>query len=122
MYGQTGSGKTYTMSSVYERAAADLFGLLGGELAATRATLAAHRSREAELEARLAAAAEQLRAADGVAGSAESARVAAESAHAQELAAVLAQVRLVLFFGVFPWSIAVQLPALVSQPSQHTVR
>lgn len=32
MYGQTGSGKTYTMSSVYERAAADLFGMLGGEL------------------------------------------------------------------------------------------
>eukprot|EP01043_Picozoa_sp_COSAG02_P029979 COSAG02_NODE_1892_length_10483_cov_5.538424_4_plen_995_part_00 len=33
MYGQTGSGKTYTMSSVYERAAADLFGMLAGELA-----------------------------------------------------------------------------------------
>jgi hypothetical protein len=33
MYGQTGSGKTYTMSSVYKRAAADLFGMLAGELA-----------------------------------------------------------------------------------------
>jgi kinesin family protein 2/24 len=39
MYGQTGSGKTYTMSSVYERAAADLFGLLGGELAAGTVTI-----------------------------------------------------------------------------------
>lgn len=68
---------------------------LGGELAATRATLATQRAREAELEARLVAAAEELKVADGVAGNAESARVAAEHAHAQELAAVLAQVRLV---------------------------
>ena len=39
MYGQTGSGKTYTMSSIYERAAADLFSMLGGEVAAGGVTV-----------------------------------------------------------------------------------
>ena len=31
MYGQTGSGKTYTMSAIYERAAAELFATVGDE-------------------------------------------------------------------------------------------
>eukprot|EP01051_Picozoa_sp_SAG22_P012422 SAG22_NODE_1291_length_4852_cov_3.176310_2_plen_589_part_00 len=39
MYGQTGSGKTYTMSAIYERAAAELFATVGAEAVARGAVV-----------------------------------------------------------------------------------
>ena len=39
MYGQTGSGKTYTMSAIYERAAAELFETVGADAVARGAVV-----------------------------------------------------------------------------------